>query len=323
MRIQNRSPFSRRTTGSYSLDIQDKKESTVYIYDEIGYFGVGAEQFVKDLNNIKTDTVNIRINSPGGYVFDGTAIYNAIKQHPSNTVVHIDGIALSIASVIALAADEVRMADNAYMMIHEPWSMVAGNSKIMRDEADLLDKVGGTIRKVYAKKAGIDEAEASKWMKVNEETWFTAEEALENGLVDFIYDSDTEEDVIENKVDFDLSIFAKVPDALMGKKEPTARDMEQALRDVGCTRKQAKAIVSKGLGNLRDADEDPKSEELRDEVVEDKVDKNRKKVGELVVDIKVNGLENLDNNEPPEPVERSDDNANKLLIRAKKAIKQN
>ncbi len=237
MRIENRSPFQRNGRDAYRIE-NKADETTVYIYDEISWWGVDAQDFVKDFNKIEAKSINIRVNSPGGSVFDGTTIFNAIKQHPSRTVAHIDGLAASIASIIVLAADEVIMAENAFMMIHEPWSMMAGSADDMRKEAELLDKVRGTIAKTYIDKSGKEEAEILNMMA--EETWLTADEALEGGFVDAI-GSEREEKAL-----FDLSVFNKVPDGLKDKKV-TAREVEHVLRDAGYSAKQAKGIVSEGL----------------------------------------------------------------------------
>lgn len=255
MRIK-RSPFKPRAK-LLVPKVENKKkaaEATVYIYDEIGWFGVTAEDFVKDLNALKEDTIHIRLNSPGGTVFDGTAIYNAIKQHKSKIIVHVDGIAASIASVLAMAADEIVMAENAYMMIHDPWSIVIGNAATMREEADLLDKFGGTISQSYAKRTGLEEGAVDELMA--NETWMTAEEALDMGFADKLEEVDEEDD---RKNLFDLSVFANVPDQLIeSKKTPTARDLERILRDAGCTKKQAKAILSEGwVDDRRDDDAEP------------------------------------------------------------------
>ena len=248
----HRSPFKPRALSKYKIENKSEVEATVYIYDEISWWGIDAEKFVKDLNDIKAQTLNIRFNTPGGSVFDGTAVYNAIKQHKSRTISHIDGLAASIGSVIALASDEVRMAENAFLMIHDPWSIVIGNSDTMREEADLLDKVGGTIAKTYMDKTGKDEKEIKDLM--TKETWMTADEALEMGFVDSI--DKIEDDEKAKATLFDLSVFANVPDSLKeGKPMPTAKDLERALRDAGCSIKQSKAILSEGFkDDLRDVD---------------------------------------------------------------------
>lgn len=164
----------------------DSDEAEVLVYDDIGasFFGEGisAKQFVKDLAGIKASLITVRINSAGGDVFDGLAIYNALRRHEAAVVTEIDGLAASIASIIALAGEEVRMADNAFFMIHDPWGMGVGNADEMRELADLLDKVGGSLANIYAEKTGMDKAEVQALM--NAETWFDAEEAKAAGLVD-------------------------------------------------------------------------------------------------------------------------------------------
>lgn len=255
MRVQNRSPFQARMP-EYRIEAK-KNETTFYIYDEIGWFGISAQQFAEDIEKIKGGIINIRINSPGGSVFDGMAIYNAIKQHSAKTVIYIDGLAASIASVIALAGDEVVMAENAFMMIHEPWGLVIGPASEMRSEADLLDKLAGSLIKTYMAASDKDEKEIKKLMAA--ETWFDADEALEIGFVDKIFDVEEEEEN-EAAALFDLTVFNNVPDKLQTKeKELTERDAEKALRDAGFARSRSKEILAKGFkgeSNEREAQEE-------------------------------------------------------------------
>lgn len=299
MRISNRSIFKARARGPYKIENKSAlDESTVYIYDEIGWFGIMPEQFNKDFNAIKSSTIHIRINSPGGSVFDGTAIYNAIKQHKSHTIGHIDGLAASIASVIALAADEVRMAENAFLMIHEPFSIVIGTAQDMRDEADLLSKVAGTIAKTYANKTGKEEAEIKDIMAA--ETWMTAQEAIDNGFIDKIEETKDEKSDKSQSIMFDLSAYANVPDALKDRKEAhSARDIEHILRDAGVSVKQSKAILSEGYKEeLRDV-ATPAVENLRD--VGTKTDEAKPKIDAL---------------RDVEPQSKKKDKVDDLLIRA-------
>jgi ATP-dependent protease ClpP protease subunit len=122
----------------------------VWIYEQIGEDfwsggGTTAKSFQAELAKIKAGQIDLHINCPGGEVFDGITIYNLIKQHPANVTTYIDGLAASIASLIALAGNQVKMADNALFMIHNPWGMTAGDSKEMRRMADRLDKVSGSL----------------------------------------------------------------------------------------------------------------------------------------------------------------------------------
>ena len=242
--------------GKVNYRVENKTtEATVYLYDEIGYWGIDPGQFAKDFDSIKDKTIHLRINSPGGSVFDGVAIYEAVKRHKSHVVAHIDGLAGSMASVIALAANEVAISKRGFYIIHDPWTIAIGNAEDMRKEADLLDKISGTLLGVYADKTGMDKEEIKALM--NAESWFTAQETVNMGFADRI-DEDENENALAEISKFDLSIFSKVPDVLKNKqsKLPTERELEDVLRDAGYSRTQAKSILSvgyKAAESLRDA----------------------------------------------------------------------
>lgn len=204
----------------YSIRAASGDEAEILIYDEIGrdFFGEGiaAEQFIKEIAQIKAATLNVRINSVGGQVFDGLAIFNALDRHAARVVTHVDGIAASIASVIALAGDEVRIAANAFLMIHNPHGIAFGDAADMRAMAETLEKVGGSLVDIYAKRTEKPEGEVRAWMDA--ETWFTAAEAKEAGFVDEITVAQ------EIKASFDLSKFAKVPKDLAARLQVVAPD---------------------------------------------------------------------------------------------------
>ena len=242
-------------------EIKNKAEKAeVWIYEEIGEDfwtggGITAKNFQKELAEIKASQIDLHINSPGGLVFDGITIYNLLKNHPANVTTYIDGLAASIASVIALAGDKVVMAENALFMIHKASGMVMGTSDDMRDFADKLDKVNSSIATTYIGKTKKDEAEISDLMAA--ETWMTADEALEMGFVD----------ELAGEVDMAacakfIPVMAKagfkhIPKDISEKKQtPSVKDAEKGLRDVGFSLKQAKTILAKGFpGDLRDVDE--------------------------------------------------------------------
>lgn len=161
----------------------------IWLYDQIGASfwgdGITAKAFQKELTALgKVTTINLRINSPGGDVFDGTSIYNQLKAHPARVVVDIDGLAASIASVIAMAGDEIRIAGNAMMMIHNPHGVAMGDSLEMHRVAALLDQVKGNIVDTYAARTGNTRANVEAWM--NDETWLTAEAAVQHGFADAV-----------------------------------------------------------------------------------------------------------------------------------------
>lgn len=170
----------------YEIKAKADNRAEVYIYEQIGedLFGEGvvAKQFVEELAALEVAQIDLHVNSPGGSVFDGQAIFNAIDRHPATVTTYIDGVAASIASVVALAGDRVVMAHNALFMVHDPFAFTMGTATDMRKMADVLDQVAQTIRGVYVAKTGADEKYIAAAMEA--ETWYTADEALETGFVD-------------------------------------------------------------------------------------------------------------------------------------------
>ena len=168
----------------YALEQSGNNETTVTLYDEIGAFGAGSKEFLADLGKLSGQHIHLRINSPGGSVVEGTAIYNALRRHEGGLTVHIDAMAASMASVIAMAGAPVYMADNALLMIHNPWTVSMGESKDLRKEADLLDKLKVNLRNAYVRKTGINAEEIGAMMDA--ETWLDAVEAVALGFADAI-----------------------------------------------------------------------------------------------------------------------------------------
>ena len=168
----------------YSIKAKASDTAEISIYDEIGFWGVSAASFAQDLkscgNNLKQ--INLHIHSPGGDVFDGIAIYNLLKNHPANVTVYIDGLAASMASVIAMAGNEIIMPENAMMMIHKPWGIQGGDAEDMRKYADLLDKVENTLIPAYANKTGKTPEELAEMLSA--ETWLNGKECVEQGFAD-------------------------------------------------------------------------------------------------------------------------------------------
>lgn len=229
------------------LKIKNQGErAEILLYDDI----VFAEPFVNELKQIDSEEIDLRINSRGGSVFEGIAIANALSRHKAKVTAYVDSLAASISSVIpVIAADKIIIAKNAHMMIHDPWGIVIGGAEEMRKSAALLDKVGGTIVQAYAERTGETPAVIQQLMR--DETWFNADEAKEIGLADEI---DGEKEVEDS---FDLSIFSNVPDELKNRSvKPSVRAIEKALRDVGLTQREAKAILSNGLPAIRDVEQE-------------------------------------------------------------------
>ncbi len=169
--------------------IKNKTETSadIYLYDEIGdsWYGesTSAKGFKKELDKIgDVKILNIYINSPGGSVFDGMAIYNQLKRHKAQKNVYVDGFAASIASVIALAGDKITIPKNAYFMIHQPWSITWGNAAEFRRMADALDTIEDGILNVYEGHSYLSRDRIKKMME--DETWMTGEEAFAYGFAD-------------------------------------------------------------------------------------------------------------------------------------------
>jgi ATP-dependent protease ClpP protease subunit len=161
---------------------KDGPQATIRIYDEIGWFGITAEEFARELEEVTADEIEVQISSLGGDVFDGIAIYNALRAHPATITTRVDSMAASIASVIAQAGDHRIMLTGSQMMIHEAAGLAIGNAAIMRELADILDKQTGIIANIYAERADGDRDLFLDQMAA--ETWFDHDEAVEAGLAD-------------------------------------------------------------------------------------------------------------------------------------------
>ena len=162
----------------------------IYVYGNIGdrwnEDGVIASEMVRDIAALEADEITLRINSYGGSVTDGLAIYNALKRHPAPVNVHVDGVAISCASYLAMAGDSITMAKNAQMMIHAPWSFAGGNSADLREMADILDRYAKAMASAYADKSGKTYEQALAILTDGKDHWFSAEEALAEGFADAI-----------------------------------------------------------------------------------------------------------------------------------------
>jgi ATP-dependent protease ClpP protease subunit len=162
-----------------------RKTAEIRIYEEIGAWGVTAKQFADDLEALgEMQSLNVRIHSPGGDVFEAYAMHNILQRHPARVKVHIDGLCASAATLIALAGDETRMVSNGQYMIHEPWTVTVGNAEDMQKRADLLEGITEQIVGMYARKTGLSPDDIRDLMR--EETWLTAQQALDSGFIDAI-----------------------------------------------------------------------------------------------------------------------------------------
>ncbi|MDM5237487.1 Clp protease ClpP [Bacillus cereus] len=186
------------------LNSTNTEEADLYMYGSISayswYDGISSSKVREQLKNITAKTINVHINSGGGDVFESIAISNLLKNHSANIVVHIDGLAASGASVIAMAADKIVMPKNTMMMIHKAWTYAAGNAEGLRKVADRLDKIDNAVTESYTSRFVGEKSELESLLA--EETWLTAEECKTFGFCDEISDEivipdDDEDDELE------------------------------------------------------------------------------------------------------------------------------
>ncbi len=159
-------------------------EAELVLYDVIDrWYGISAEAIhdkLKEAGNV--GRIRVRINSPGGSIIEGTAIYNLLRSHPARVSVTVDGLAASMASIVAMAGDEIEIGEGAYMMIHDPTGVTWGDAEEVRAFAELLDKMKGQLVGIYARRTKQSEQDVSQWMR--DETWMTAAEAVQRGFAD-------------------------------------------------------------------------------------------------------------------------------------------
>ncbi|GGC16406.1 hypothetical protein GCM10011363_36000 [Marivita lacus] len=197
----------------------------VLIYDEIGAYGVSAKGFLAELGALPDDApIDLRLNSPGGSVFDAVAIYNALSRHAGTVTVWIDGIAASAASYIAMAGDEIVMPENAFLMIHDPSGLVMGTAADMRDMAGTLDKIAASMMRGYAAKSGRPEEEIASLLAA--ETWFDAKDALEAGLATRIAEP------VRIAAGFDIARFRNAPPELVEAVEAIEPEPATTAEDI-------------------------------------------------------------------------------------------
>jgi ATP-dependent protease ClpP protease subunit len=184
----------------------DQNVTEVFIFDEIGYWGVSAQRFVNTLKDISTPQIDVHMNTPGGDIFDGIAIHNALVLHDAHVKVYVDSIAASAGSFIAQAGDERIMVQFSQMMIHDGIGFAIGNEADMLEMAQLLSRQSDNIAAIYANRAG---GAQDAWRALmRSETWFTAEETVEAGLADRVLERKTEDGDVEDLMkQYDLAMY--------------------------------------------------------------------------------------------------------------------
>jgi ATP-dependent Clp protease protease subunit len=252
---------------SNKKEIQNKNsEATVYLYGDIGgWFGIESQEWIKEFNAIDAGTIHLRVDSSGGDIFSARSMKTAIMQHPAKVIAHVDGLAASAASFLIMGADEIEIVDGGFIMIHNALSFIdffgyfniEDINKLISDmerEKELHSKINDSIASDYVKKSGVAKETVMGWMDA--ETWFTAQEAVDNKFADRIYDATPVEG------SYDLTIFSNVPESVENRnKNVPKRALERALRDAGLSNKEAKRVLAEGF-QVVDRD-DPTPEDIQ------------------------------------------------------------
>ena len=220
-----------KTRQPHSCIVADANETVLYLYDTIvsddisaEYIGgVSAQTLVPQIRAIKSGTIRLHINSPGGDVFAGLAIAQAIKDTGAKVIAQIDGLAASAATIVAMAADEIEISDGGFFMIHNAWTFAIGNANDLIETAALLQKVDSVIATSYAQRSKLKIEEITTLMDA--ETWFTAQEALDAQLVDRLTESKKAPST------WDLSAYTNAPKQCIEEEfDPTAHREKQRQR---------------------------------------------------------------------------------------------
>lgn len=213
----------RRKTAMAAAIVGVAAAAEIYIYGDIGESWwedtVSAAQFVRELNELDVDAITVRINSIGGSVPDGLAIFNAMRRHRAEITTEVDGMAFSIASLIAMGGDKVHMASNAMLMIHAPWTYAAGNSAELRDLADQLDTWAAAMSTSYAMRTG-DQPAMMALLTDGKDHYYTADEALQAKFIDAV--TDPMPVAASAARELPLSRYRSLPPALQAVATPAA-----------------------------------------------------------------------------------------------------
>jgi ATP-dependent Clp endopeptidase proteolytic subunit ClpP len=280
----------------FTCEASADSSADIHIYEEIGAWGITAKDFNDSLRALgPVNHIDLYINSPGGSVFDGIGIYNMLKRHKATITVHIDGIAASIASFIAMVGTTVIMPSNSMMMIHDPSGFVAGTSKDMRELAVALEKMKANMVAAYVAKSGMPEDEVRQMM--TDETWMTAQEAVDYGFADELGAE------VQMAANFDLSKFRNTPDAVgtstnRGTPPPTTEDsMSTAPKGKAETpaemEARIRAEVTASIKAEADKAKEPKKDDDAEEDGKDVEARIRAEIAEVTAICDIAGFSNL------------------------------
>lgn len=246
-------PDALRARWDQGLRANKEEDNTISILDVIGqdWFGDGvtAKRISAALRTIGKRDVVVNINSPGGDVFEGIAIYNLLRDHEGEVTVRVLGSAFSAASIIAMAGDTIQVARAGFLMIHNAWGIAVGDKNALRETADVMEQVDGALADVYAARSDLPVAELREMM--NKETWFSGEAAIEQGLADEFLPADQVEKQDDKDKTSARAAMRRV-DELMAKGGVPRSERRSLLRQLGGT-PSAAADTMPGAGEEEDA----------------------------------------------------------------------
>jgi ATP-dependent Clp protease protease subunit len=215
------------------MSANGNNSADIFIYGEIVSYtwyeeDTSASTFKSELDGLgEVNTINLYINSPGGSVFEGIAIHNMLKRHKAKVNVHVDALAASIASVIAMAGDTIFMPKNSMLMVHNPWTFSYGNASELRKVADDLDRIGSSSKQTYLQKAGDKLTDEKLQELLDGETWLSADDAFQYGLCDVVEEANAMAASVNDEL---ISKYKNVPKQLISQGGNTISVEEMAQR---------------------------------------------------------------------------------------------
>jgi ATP-dependent Clp endopeptidase proteolytic subunit ClpP len=231
---------------------KDGETASAYIYDDIGLYGVMAKDFIEEVNTSGPKNLNVYINSYGGEIDEGVAIYNFLNRFPGNVTIRVDGMAASIASIIAMAGDTVIMPKSSLMFIHNPWTMAAGDADQLQREAANLEKRKASLMAIYADKTGLPAEQLSQIM--DDETLLNAEEAVALGFADMIEDAPAVASA------YNATLYNKVLCAMAKKMKTEEMHMDAEIKPVNQEPEEVKDVELTPDSKTDDVDTEAKAE---------------------------------------------------------------
>lgn len=225
----------------YSIKSLSEDQTEVIVHDVIGFPWNDASELVREISGITSKEILVRINSPGGDIYDSLSLYNILSSHKSKVITRNESLAASAASILMLAGKERQAYKSSMGMIHEPWTVMAGNQHDFAAVQEVLGKITDNMIEIYSSNSSIGKREWKEKMAQGE-TWMTSKEMKENGLIDTIIDGKGA------KAQFDMSIFANCPECLKGDETTntmTEKELEKALREMyNLSCKEAKTALA-------------------------------------------------------------------------------